>query len=85
MKAFKPGAFILAKQLKRPILPIVINGTRNALPKHSLNFHGRQNIRIKVLDEIPPDNFADMSAEETGAMVRQLIAAQVDEHRLQSG
>ena len=85
MKTFKPGAFILAKQLKRPILPIVINGTRNALPKHSLNFHGRQNIRIKVLDEIPPDNFADMSAEETGAMVRQIIAEHVDEHRLQSG
>ena len=85
MKPFKPGAFILAKELKRPILPIVINGTRNALPKHSLSFHGRQNIRIKVLDEIPPDRFAEMSAEQTGVMVRQLIAAHVDEHRLDSG
>ncbi len=85
MKPFKPGAFILAKQLQRPILPIAINGTRNALPKHSLSFHGRQNIRIKVLDEIHPDRFADMSPEETGAMVRQLIAAHVDEHRMQPG
>jgi 1-acyl-sn-glycerol-3-phosphate acyltransferase len=85
MKTFKPGAFILAKQLERPILPIVINGTRNALPKHSLSFHGRQNIQIRVLDEIPPENFADMSAEETGAMVRQIIAEHVDEHRLESG
>ena len=85
MKPFKPGAFILAKQLKRPILPIVINGTRNALPKHSLSFHGRQNIRIKVLDEIPPDRFAELSAEQTGDMVRQLIATHVDEHRLESG
>jgi 1-acyl-sn-glycerol-3-phosphate acyltransferase len=85
MKTFKPGAFILAKQLQRPILPIVINGTRNALPKHSLSFHGRQNIQIKVLEEIPPENFAHMSAEETGAMVRQIIAKHVDEHRLQSG
>lgn len=85
MKPFKPGAFILAKQLQRPILPIAINGTRNALPKHSLSFHGRQNIRIKVLDEIHPDQFTDMSPEETGAMVRQLIAAHVDEHRMQPG
>ncbi len=85
MKPFKPGAFILAKQLQRPILPIAINGTRNALPKHSLSFHGRQNIRIKVLDEIHPDQFTDMSPEETGAMVRKLIAAHVDEHRMQPG
>ena len=83
MKPFKPGAFILAKQLHRTILPIAINGTRNALPKHSLSFHGRQHIRIKVLDEIHPDQFADMSPEDTGAMVRNIIAPHVDEHRTQ--
>ena len=38
LRPFKPGAFFLAKENKLPILPIVINGTREALPKYSLNF-----------------------------------------------
>lgn len=81
MRPFKPGAFILARELKVPILPIAINGTRTALPKHSLNFHGRNYIRIDVLDEIPYNDFADMSPEDTCAMVRELISEHVDEHR----
>lgn len=81
MKPFKPGAFILAKKMKVPILPIAINGTKNALPKHSLNFHGRHTIRLEVLDEIPYEVFADMPAEDLGAMVRERIAEHVDEHQ----
>jgi len=84
MKEFKTGAFILAQKMKCPILPIVINGTRTALPKHSLNFHGRQKIHIEVLDKIPYAEFAKMSPEETGAMVREYIAPYVAEHGMLS-
>lgn len=80
LKPFKPGAFILALKMKMPILPIAINGTKNALPKHSLNFHGRHHIRIQVLDEIPFSSFEKMSAETLSVMVRDLIASHVDEH-----
>jgi 1-acyl-sn-glycerol-3-phosphate acyltransferase len=82
IKTFKPGAFILAKKLQIPILPIAINGTKNALPKHSLNFQMGQSIKIEVLDEIPYDAFSQLSAEQTGAMVRDLITEHVDEHGL---
>ncbi len=85
MKAFKPGAFNLAREMKAPILPVVINGTKNALPKRSLNFHGRSHIRIKVLDEIPYERFADFSTDELAEMVRDLIARHVDEHRQPPG
>lgn len=77
LKPFKPGAFILAHQMKVPILPIAINGTKEALPKASLNFHGRHPIRIEVLDEIPYETFAHLSIEQTGEMVRTSIAAHV--------
>lgn len=81
MKDFKPGAFVLAKKMKTPILPIAINGTRFALPKYSVDFHGRHHLRIKVLDEIPYERFKDLSVEETAALVRSVIAEHVDEHQ----
>lgn len=80
IKPFKTGAFILAKKMKIPILPIAISGTTNALPKHSLNFHGHHKISIEVLDEVPYEKFKDLSSEETGEFIRRIIAEQVDEH-----
>ena len=81
VKAFKPGAFILAHKMKVPILPIAVSGTNKALPKYSMNFHGYQNIIIRVMDEIPYERFASLSVEETSEMVRQAIikeAAELD-------
>ncbi len=80
MKPFKPGAFILAKKMKVPILMIVINGTKNALPKHSLCFHDRPDVRLEVLGEIPYEDFSDLSEEELAENVRRRIGAHVDEH-----
>jgi len=81
VKEFKSGAFILAHKMKIPILPIVINGSKNALPKHSLNFHGKHHIVIEVLNELPYKIFKQLSIEETARKVRQMIIARVNEHR----
>lgn len=81
LKPFKPGAFVLAHQMRLPILAIAINGTKDALPKASLNFHGRHRFRIDVIEEIPYAAFAHLSVEETAEMVRGRIAAHVDEGR----
>lgn len=80
LRPFKPGAFILAKKMKKPILPLVINNTRNALPKHSLTLQGIHKMEIKVLDEIPYSEFKDMEVDELSDMVRSRIAAHVQEH-----
>ncbi len=77
MKSFKPGAFILAQKMRVPILPVVIEGTRAALPKYSLNFHGRHLIRLKVLDPIPPSDFVDLSVDELAETVRTRLAAEL--------
>lgn len=81
MKDFKPGAFALAKKMRIPILPIAINGTKNALPKYSVDFQGRHHLSIKVLDEIEFEIFKNLSAQETAIMVRNEIARHVDEHQ----
>lgn len=81
LKPFKPGAFILAKKMKKPILPIVINNTRNALPKHSLTLQGKFLMTVTVLDEIPYDTFKEMAPDDIAAMVRQIIAGNVKEHQ----
>lgn len=73
IKPFKPGAFMLAKKMKVPILPIVISGTVKALPKYSMNFHGTQKILIKILDDVPYERFEHLSLEETSELLRNII------------
>jgi 1-acyl-sn-glycerol-3-phosphate acyltransferase len=73
VKKFKTGAFQLALKKQIPILPVVISGTNNALPKYSLSFTGIKKIFIKIFDEIPYQTFAHLSPEETADMVRSCI------------
>ena len=79
MRAFKTGAFDLAKRTERPLLPIVIQGTSDALPKRGFVMQGRHAIRINVLDEIPYDEFAHMPTEILTQRIRARIAAQLGE------
>ena len=80
VRNFKPGAFRLAQKLKLSILPIAINGTKNALPKGSLSFHGKNRMRIEVLDELKYEEYADLTPQEIADQVRERITARVDEH-----
>ncbi len=77
MRQFKPGAFELALRTRNPILPIVIRGTANALPKRGFVLQGRHPIHISVLDEIPPDHFEGHTADQLTAEVRELIAKEL--------
>lgn len=60
MKDFQNGAFKLAIREKKPILPIVISGTKDAIPKGSWLFKTRVNGELTVL---PPIETKDL---ETG-------------------
>lgn len=81
LRRFKHGAFTLAKQMDVPILPVAISGTSNALPKKSMMLQGAHDMHIQVLPEIPPEQFADMEANELAAEVRDEIAPHVPEHQ----
>jgi 1-acyl-sn-glycerol-3-phosphate acyltransferase len=54
---FKRGAFQLAIQAGVPILPVVIDGTTEILPKHGHKFGSGYNVKIKVLDPVEPFAF----------------------------
>ncbi len=79
LKAFKHGAFTLALRAKVPILPIVLDGTANALPKRGLVLQGRHAIRVRVLDEIPYAQFAHESVESLTAAVHAMFLREVGE------
>lgn len=79
VKAFKPGAFMLAHKMKLPILPIAISGTNHALPKYSMNYQGNHNLYLKILKEIPYSEFSSLSVEDTAEMVRKIISDNVEE------
>ncbi|MBI3769418.1 MAG: 1-acyl-sn-glycerol-3-phosphate acyltransferase [Deltaproteobacteria bacterium] len=62
LHGFRHGAFTLALRHHVPILPIVLDGTLDALPKHGLTLHERADIVIQVLEPIATDGFADADA-----------------------
>jgi 1-acyl-sn-glycerol-3-phosphate acyltransferase len=77
IKAFKPGAFVLARNARVPILPIILNGTGNALPKWKMKTKGIHRIIVRVLEEIPYEKFAGLSIEETGEFVRGIMIGEL--------
>jgi 1-acyl-sn-glycerol-3-phosphate acyltransferase len=78
LRAFKPGSFELALNSQRPILPIVIHGTSDALPKRGFVLQGRHRIRVTVLDELPYQSFANESVPSLVGRVRGLIEHQLE-------
>src|SRR6185369_4277910 len=77
IKAFKHGAFTLALRHHVPIVPIVMNGTLDALPKYGLTLRDSAAIVIEVLDPIDPARFAsvDELKEHVRAVMVEKLAA----------
>jgi len=79
LKDFKHGAFTLAQGGGVPILPIVVEGTADALPKRGFVLQGRHPITIRVLDEIPHEIIRDRPVEDVTRQVRELFAKELGE------
>jgi 1-acyl-sn-glycerol-3-phosphate acyltransferase len=80
MLPFKDGAFRLAIDAGVPILPLVVSGTRTALPKHGWRFD-RSNAEVRVL---PPVETAGMTTADVDSLkqhVRDVIAHTREEMR----
>ena len=82
LRAFKSGAFQIALSTRTPLLPIVLEGTGDALPKRGFVLQGRHPIRLRILDEIPYESFARQSADELTLAVRNLFAKELGEAEL---
>lgn len=72
---FKTGAFQLAVKTDKPVLPVLIDGTGDILPKHGMIFRNHRVVRLKVLDPITPGQFRTGDPEELAARVQSEMAA----------
>lgn len=74
---FKMGAFELAKRTGLPILPMVVHGSSNALPKGGLILSGIHRIRIHIIDAITADEVNRLSADELCDLTRNRIETEL--------
>jgi 1-acyl-sn-glycerol-3-phosphate acyltransferase len=82
VRKFSDGAFHLAIRAKIPILPLVIEGSHDCIPKHSWKFGKPSEIFLKVL---PPIDTSMLSMNDVGHLrdrVRQVIIQQIAEWRV---
>ena len=78
---FKRGAFQLAISANVPILPVLIDGTGDILPKHGLVFRGGHKIRIKIFDPVYPESFETKDPEDLAIKFNTLMTISLHEMR----
>lgn len=74
LKAFKTGAFELAIAAQVPIVPIAIEGTNNALPKHGFVLRGRHTITVTVLPPFEPGTSVESATEQARARIAEVVS-----------
>lgn len=81
LKGFKHGAFTLAKELSLEVVPIVIEGTRDALPKQGLLLRQPKPLQIyvRVLPPVSPD--AADTPKALSELVRGKMLHELDDMR----
>ncbi len=75
LREFRHGAFTLALRHHVPILPIVLDGTLDALPKHGITLRNAADIVIQVLEPIDVAAFNDVDTLRDH--VRDVMAAEL--------
>jgi 1-acyl-sn-glycerol-3-phosphate acyltransferase len=78
---FKRGAFQLALETGLPILPVILDGTREILPKHGYILKGFHDIRLKVLEPIKTEAFPTTDVEKLAEFFREKYIAELNELR----
>lgn len=81
LNAFARGAFELAIREQKSILPMVIDGTQNTLPKRSWKFGMAKHIKLRVLDPISAKELDVEDTREFSDLVRNRMLMQLSEWR----
>ena len=76
VRRFQDGAFRLAIEAGVPVLPLALDGTADALPKHGWRF-GSADVRLHVFDPVPTTGLGVDDAPALRERVRQGIVAQI--------
>lgn len=72
---FRRGAFQLAIEAGVPLLPVVLKGTGDLLPKHGFLLGDSRHIVMRVLDPVYPESFGTTDALQLGEKFRKLISS----------
>ena len=82
LRDFKVGAFRLAVETGCDILPIVVQGSLHAIPKHSRLLSGKSKMRLEVLEPLSVAAYRsddlESSTRKLAEDVRALIGAKLD-------
>ncbi|WP_420455334.1 lysophospholipid acyltransferase family protein [Rubrivirga sp.] len=80
VKAFHDGAFRLAIEAGVPVLPLALDGTMDALPKHGWQF-SRADVRLDVLPPVSTEGLTEADVPALRDRVRQMIVGHVADWR----
>jgi len=83
LNRFAPGAFDLAIRENVPVVPIVLDGTRECLPKNDWIFKPGVEVRMKILEPVLVTEFREGEGLKLMNKVHNLIAVQLSEWRNQ--
>jgi 1-acyl-sn-glycerol-3-phosphate acyltransferase len=72
MLPFRNGAFRLAVESRRPVLPLAVSGTRQALEKGSASF-GRADAVVRILEPVSVEELAVREVAHLRDRVREVI------------
>lgn len=78
LQAFKTGAFHLAIEQGRPILPIVISGTFKAIRKGGFLVNKNHNLLVKVLPPVPFKVIQGKDPKEVSLMIHEIMKKELD-------
>ena len=78
---FSDGAFHLAIRTHTPILPIAVEGSSDALPKHSWKFGKPSDIHVHVMDPISTEGLTTAQVPELRDKVRAAIIHTIAQRR----
>ncbi|MCX6283135.1 MAG: lysophospholipid acyltransferase family protein [Bacteroidetes bacterium] len=83
LQTFKTGAFHLALETGKPILPVVITGTTMAIRKGGFLVNKNHDIQAKVLPPIPYASFKGMEPRDVTLMVHKIMLKESDNRPVQ--
>ncbi len=78
LQAFKDGAFQLAIETQRPVLPIALTGTHACRPKGSLWF-GKARAKARVLEPVPTQGLTLADLPKLREQVHARIAGELEQ------
>ncbi len=81
--AFKMGAFKLSRETQCPILPVVIEGTGQALPKRSFYIRKKSTFAVSIGKPVDLSDLGDQSLEDAKEQIRHEMIGRLERIRHQ--